>query len=370
MAWRSRWGGGRYGYEFWRWRPYVPAHERRANARRAIAVLEKKEKRKACPVEIEGRTIAQTFWGKAWCDNLERYSDFENRLPRGRTYVRNGSVIDLQIAPRKVTALVSGSEIYKVSVDFDPLKKAAWRRIQEQCAGKIDSMVELLQGRVSDAVMEILTAPDTGLFPAPKEIHLDCSCPDWAELCKHVAAVLYGVGARLDDCPELLFVLRDVDPTELVSKVTAQAARVASPAEGETLEAKEMEQIFGIEIDPSSAAQSETAAERSPVGEGHAAGRRAPRKRTVDRAPRPGQERRGSVSEGETAWPEDLAARRERLQKHFLASDTLTNAQYRELFRIDRRDATRELGRLAALGALIQRGAKRGAHYIAGVELC
>src|SRR6266542_3973873 len=166
---------------------------------------------------VAGRAIVTTFWGKAWCENLERYSDFENRLPRGRTYVRNGSVIDLQIAPGEIKALVSGSSIYKVKVKVAPVAKARWQAICKDCAGAIDSLIELLQGKLSQGVMERVCRQKTGLFPSPAEIQLSCSCPDWADMCKHVAAALYGVGARLDEKPQLLFVLRGVDETELLA---------------------------------------------------------------------------------------------------------------------------------------------------------
>src|SRR5665213_273756 len=99
MSWNS------YGF-----RPYVPVAERRAKAARELAKLAKKHGQASSPVRLDGRKIASTFWGKAWCDNLEAYSDYANRLPRGRTYLRNGSVIDLRIEPGKVQALVCGSE--------------------------------------------------------------------------------------------------------------------------------------------------------------------------------------------------------------------------------------------------------------------
>lgn len=190
--------------DFWGWRPYVSAAERR---RKALREMEKRRKQghPVSPVIIEGRAIAKTFWGKAWCENLERYSDFSNRLPRGRTYVRNGSVTDLQISPGTIQALVSGSELYEVTVKVAPVGKASWKSIRTDCAGAIDSLVELLQGRFSQGVMERICRQKTGLFPSPKEIQLACSCPDWAGMCKHVAAVLYGIGARLDRQPELLF---------------------------------------------------------------------------------------------------------------------------------------------------------------------
>ena len=194
MSWNSR-----YDYD---WRPYIPVAERRRLAAKKIAKL-KKAGRKISPVEIAGRKITTTFWGDAWSQNLESYSDYANRLPRGRTYVRNGSLIDLQIEAGRVRALVSGSEIYQVDVKIKRLAKPRWSDIKGQCAGQIDSLVELLQGSISKGVMEIVTRKGKGLFPAPREISLDCSCPDWATMCKHVAATLYGVGARLDHKPEL-----------------------------------------------------------------------------------------------------------------------------------------------------------------------
>jgi len=232
------------------WRPYVPVAERRARAARELAKLAKKNGQASSPVLLQTRQIASTFWGQAWCDNLEAYSDYANRLPRGRTYVRNGSVVDLQISQGKVTARVSGSSLYRIEIKIKPLAASLWKSIQTECAGKIDSLLELLQGKLSSSVMQIVTRPERGLFPAPKEIELDCSCPDWADLCKHVAASLYGVGARLDLRPELLFLLRGVDPADLISKASAaetvrQSARAqGAPAMSET----EIADVFGIEL--------------------------------------------------------------------------------------------------------------------------
>src|SRR6266481_6650102 len=230
------------------WKPYVSAAERRGQALREMAKL-RKQGRTVSPVIIEGRTIVKTFWGKAWCDNLERYSDFENRLPRGRTYVRNGSVIDLQIGPGEVKALVSGSEIYKVKVKVVPVTKVRWRSICTDCAGAIDSLIELLQGRFSKGVMERVCRQRTGLFPSPEEIRLSCSCPDWADMCKHVAAALYGVGARLDEKPQLLFVLRGVDENELLADA-GQDLALASAASGAArlLDDSDVAALFGLEM--------------------------------------------------------------------------------------------------------------------------
>ena len=202
---------------FHEWRPYVPVASRRRIAERESARLLKKGQILS-PVVIEGRTITRTFWGKAWCDNLERYSDYSNRLPRGRTYVRNGSVVDLQVGTGEVTARVAGTQVYRVKVVVAPVPKARWTAICRDCSGAIDSLVELLQGRFSKGVMERICRQKTGLFPSPEEIKLDCSCPDWATMCKHVAAVLYGIGARLDEKPELLFHMRRVDEKALIAR--------------------------------------------------------------------------------------------------------------------------------------------------------
>ncbi len=195
---------------YFAWQPYVSVAERRRQAERKLAKL-KKRGHSVAPVTIDGRTIAKSFWGKSWCANLERYSDYENRLPRGRTYVRNGSVVDLQIAKGGVAAMVAGSELYKIKIAISPVATARWKSICRDCAGTIDSLIELLHGRLAKSVMDRVCREDDGLFPSPAEIKLSCSCPDWADMCKHVAAALYGVGARLDEKPQLLFVLRGVD---------------------------------------------------------------------------------------------------------------------------------------------------------------
>jgi len=176
------------------------------------------------PVEIDGRKIARTFWGEAWCDHIESFSDYENRLPRGRTYVRNGSVCHLGITGGEVNAMVGGSEIYRVKIAIETLPRKKWKHVKDRCAGQIGSLLELLQGRLSKNVMSVVTDRNKGLFPLPGEITLQCSCPDWAVMCKHVAAVLYGVGARLDEQPELLFLLRGVDHDELIGVEVELAA--------------------------------------------------------------------------------------------------------------------------------------------------
>ena len=198
------------------------------------------------PVYGVERSIASSFWGKAWCEHLEKFSDFENRLPRGRTYVRRGSVWHLGVGTGHIEARVRGTELYAVVIDIDPVAPAVWRAVKERSRGQIGSILELLEGRLSDRVMAVVCDRDKGLFPTPREIHLDCSCPDWAVMCKHVAAVLYGVGHRLDERPDLLFTLRGVDASELIT------AQVAVPTGGVeidgVLDDGSLEDIFGIEL--------------------------------------------------------------------------------------------------------------------------
>ncbi|MFZ2039795.1 MAG: hypothetical protein WAV08_03810, partial [Desulfobacterales bacterium] len=243
---------------------YVPVAERRRQAAKKAAKL-KKAGRDMAPIEIAGRKIASTFWGEAWCKNLEAYSDYANRLPRGRTYVRNGSVIDLQIEAGCVRALVSGSHIYEVEIKIAPLAKKKWVDIKGRCAGQIDSLVELLQGAISKGVMEIVTRKDEGLFPSPREITLNCSCPDWATMCKHVAATLYGVGARLDHEPELLFTLRGVDPTEMVAAAVDQPTAAGKAHKGRVLETDALSSLFGVDIDMSGASSEDDAIPAKPA---------------------------------------------------------------------------------------------------------
>jgi uncharacterized Zn finger protein/DNA-binding XRE family transcriptional regulator len=217
------------------------------------------------PVVLDGRTIARSFWGKGWCDHLESFADYANRLPRGRTYVRNGSVCHLDIRPGRVEAIVSGSELYQVTIRIKELKTAPWTVIKDKCAGHIGSLLELLQGKLSDQVMSIVTHRQHGLFPQPGEMTLDCSCPDWADMCKHVAAVLYGIGSRLDSRPELLFLLRDVDAQELIAAEMALPDAAASTA-GDTLADDQLGAIFGIDLDTETAANlaPQTQAPKSP----------------------------------------------------------------------------------------------------------
>ncbi len=250
------------------WAPYVPVAERRRRAQKLINAGNKKGERLS-PVQVTGRAIAQSVWGKAWCNNLESYSDYENRLPRGRTYLRNGSVIDLKIGPGMVRALVQGSDLYRVQIEITAVAPPRWQEMTRRCAGALGSLVELLAGRVSREVMAVVTERGKGLFPTPVEIEMSCSCPDWATMCKHVAATLYGVGARLDAAPELLFALRKVDPAELI--FSAGRAGGELPLGGAAREqvldgdAADLGALFGIDLGDAAAVQPDAAAPQPSV---------------------------------------------------------------------------------------------------------
>jgi uncharacterized Zn finger protein len=242
-----------YGYGYGGWAPYVSVAERRRKAQKKMDALRKKGV-DIQPVTIHGRKIAGSFWGEAWCEHLESFSDFENRLPRGRTYVRNGSVCHLAVAKGAIEAKASGSELYTVKVSIKTLPGKKWTAIKGRCSGQIGSLLELLQGSLSDHVMTVVTDRKEGLFPLPGEMSFGCSCPDSARMCKHIAAVLYGIGARLDDKPELLFTLRGVNHDELI-EADAEKAVAAATSRGKCkrLAANEIDAVFGIEIDSDTA---------------------------------------------------------------------------------------------------------------------
>jgi uncharacterized Zn finger protein len=255
------WYGGGWNY----YPPYVSVAQKKAQGALALAKLLRMSKREAEPIVIahRRRQLTTTFWGRAWAENLERYADLANRLPRGRSYLRNGSVLDLSISEGRIEAYVAGSELYRVTVGIAPLAKTRWRRIITHCTGRIDSLVGLLRGELSDDVLAVLTHAKDGVFPEPREITLDCSCPDQAGVCKHLAAVLYGVGVRLDARPELFFVLRRVDQAELLSSATAGAVGRARPPAGKRIAADRLSAIFGIELEAGPPARAARAGRRS-----------------------------------------------------------------------------------------------------------
>jgi uncharacterized Zn finger protein len=213
-------------YDYSEYPEYVSVAERRAQAERKLRQLQKKHPNLK-PVILDSQTLAKTWWGKSWNSNLERYADYSNRIGRGRSYVRHRAVLDLQIRSGKVTAMVQGSrpQPYHVVVKVDKLSASNWATIRKACEGAFDSLSELLAGKFPHALKDLFFAKGAGLFPSPREIHFDCSCPDWASMCKHVAATLYGVGARLDNDPALFFTLRSINVDDLITQTVTDTAQ-------------------------------------------------------------------------------------------------------------------------------------------------
>lgn len=230
------------------WWSYEDVREQKERLQREIAKRRKRGERfEALAAPAGSKKLCTTFWGQAWCRNLESYQDYESRLPRGRSYLRQGNVHNLEIEAGKLNAVVAGSELYDTCVHIQPLPKKQWRKIVDQGSGQVGSMLDLLAGKLGDGLMRLLTDPKDGLFPKPKEIRFDCSCPDHAGMCKHVSAVLYGVGVLLDSKPELLFTLRGVDQAELLSNASSTAISELSAASGD-LAGADLSAIFGIDL--------------------------------------------------------------------------------------------------------------------------
>ena len=234
---------------------YVTKAEREKMAQNTIAKLKKKGKAELAPVIITGRQLARTWWGKAWNDNLKRYSDYSSRLGRGSRYVRNGAVLDLKIEQGIIKALVQGSvrKPYEVEIAIRPLLPGVWKKMRIAGEGKIESLQELIEGKFPPGLSELFTAQGSGLFPTPKEITFTCSCPDRAMMCKHVAAVFYGIGARLDEDPTLFFTLRAVDVHGLISQAIQNKTQTMLNKSGvksrRILEDADVGAMFGLELE-------------------------------------------------------------------------------------------------------------------------
>jgi uncharacterized Zn finger protein len=230
---------------------YESVAEKKAKASRSLAKMKKKNP-DIEPVIIEGRTLVKSWWGKSWNINLESYADYSNRIERGKRYVRNNAVLDLKISKGKVIAKVQGSRVkpYDVEISIDALDNKKWEQVTELCNHRIDSLEQLIEGKFPKELEILFTDKKYGMFPSPKEIHFACSCPDWAYMCKHVAATLYGIGARLDNDPMLFFALRDIDGQMLIRKSMERKLesmlKNAGKKSKREIAAKDISDIFGL----------------------------------------------------------------------------------------------------------------------------
>lgn len=235
-----------YGYP-----KYQSVAEKKEKARKSLVKLKKKNP-DIEPVIIEGTKLAKSWWGKSWNENLESYADYENRITRGKSYVRNNAVLDLKISKGIIEAKVQGSRAkpYDVEIQIEPLSSEKWEQVTELCNHRIDSLEQLIEGKFPKELEVLFTDRKYGMFPSPEEIYFDCSCPDWASMCKHVAATLYGIGARLDINPMLFFELRDLDGQELIRKSMDQKLESMMKNAGKKskreIPDKDISDIFGL----------------------------------------------------------------------------------------------------------------------------
>ncbi len=234
-------------YDFYE---YIPVGQKKLNAQKQIEKLRKKNP-DISPVIIEGSKIATKWWGISWNKNLENYADYSNRIDRGRSYVKNGFVIDLKIYPGIVEALVMGSSNtpYKVRVDIEVMSQRDWNRVVSACSNKISNLDELISGKFPIELQELFTMKN-GLFPSSSEIDFSCSCPDWASMCKHVSAVLFAIGAKFDEDPLLFFKLRGIDFEYLIKKsVDEKLKNMMKNSEQKSkrvIEDEDIDDIFGL----------------------------------------------------------------------------------------------------------------------------
>ncbi len=235
---------------------YVPVSVYKKRNRKAAEKLKKKYDIQ--PIQVEGRKIAKTWWGEHWCENLERYADLANRVGRGRKYVRYGAVLNLDIEEGKITGMVQGSRSnpYTVLISVKKLSDSKWSKLCRETLSSVESLSGMLAGKFPSDLKELFFAKKDGIYPDPGEISFECSCPDSASMCKHIAAVLYGVGSRLDDKPELLFTLRNVSMEELVDRTltdsTSTLMEKADEAAGDgVIDNADLGDVFGIEMDDS-----------------------------------------------------------------------------------------------------------------------
>lgn len=266
---------------------YVSVSERRLRAEQAARTLADAGET-LTPVRASAKGIATSVWGRAWCRHLEHYSDYASRLPRGRSYLRNGCVLDLSLQRGQIHAKVQGTRLYEIEIRCQELDPEHWSTVRQSCQGSIDSLLDLLQGQLTPAVMQVITDPERGIFPQPHEIRLSCTCPDWADMCKHVAAVLYGVAIRLDTDPAALFLLRGVNHHELL--LDAVNKGLEAHDQTSALVDADLGAMFGIDLEDDAilgidTAQLPAAIKKTPPS----AGKKSPKARSAKRSTRSAQ---------------------------------------------------------------------------------
>lgn len=221
---------------------YVSAAERKEKSEKLIKKLQTSQNLN--PIVVKAKSIATSFWGKSWCRHLSTYEYYTARLSRGRSYLRSGTVVDLQISEGLVQAQVLGTSLYQVNIRFENLDPELWSEFVQKTSGEIDSLLDLLAGNLPEKITEVMCDPFSGFFPDESKIRFSCTCLDDADLCKHVAAALYGVAIRFDEDAKLFFILRGVDPSDLLK----QATKDFSSPQAEDISKEDLSDLFQIDL--------------------------------------------------------------------------------------------------------------------------
>jgi uncharacterized Zn finger protein len=177
-----------------------------------------------------GGSIGKTWWSKRWLDVLHSFN-MGARLSRGRSYARRGQVISIDVQEGLVAAKVQGSQArpYNIEIKLKPLSQKDWGKVTEAMAEQAIFVAKLLAGEMPNDIEEAFVAAKIPLFPkSQKELVTDCSCPDWANPCKHIAAVYYLLAEQFDDDPFLIFKLRGKSKEELIEELREKRAGSAA----------------------------------------------------------------------------------------------------------------------------------------------
>ena len=185
--------------------------------------------------------FGDTWWAGRWIEMLESFG-WDTRLQRGRSYARRGQVLEYDLSPGLVTSKVQGSRAkpYDIEIKVEPLSAKEWDQVSEAMAGQAIFAAKLLAGEMPQNIEDAFAATELSLFPeSPQDIDTFCSCPDWANPCKHIAAVYYILGEEFDRDPFMIFRLRGIRQEELTAALRAKRSAEVAPGTGETGEAEE-----------------------------------------------------------------------------------------------------------------------------------
>jgi len=201
-----------------------------------------------------------TWWAKRWISALERLG-WSNRLQRGRTYARQGNVLEVKVRPGRIDARVQGSRKrpYRVTIHIEPLSDSDWDKAASAMAERALFAARLLAGEMPENIEDAFVQCDTQLFPrSEQDIDMSCTCPDWANPCKHIAAVFYTLGTEFDRDPFLLLLLRGMSREHLLAALREKRAQAAAAsAEASAARARaDGDRAEGSDCKPGSAAQS------------------------------------------------------------------------------------------------------------------